>query len=168
MGFFGCGCMLTGVELNSGGTVAVSLRQTPGRYEPVAHGISGTYDRGGTIDAVREDRGTDYLSEQFGPDDVVEFRAEAGRDYQGDPAVLAGLDAYAVHLQEWIDLEGQVAGPRSACGGHRLWPTDLRWGRRAHSDDGQAGNGEAHQGVPQTAGRVAVVGDTVDGAEVRR
>lgn len=250
MGFYDCRCMLTGVDLNAGGAVAVPLRTVPDGYEPVAHGISGTYDRSGTIDDVREDRGTDlvvdyfaaqhrngrfvarwqsgeeienyaqdvgiedllglfertgslaeniasgliapmavldgahivhalvskpvwdaiaaadpadptlsaafgecpvpleiygahlpevgsqlrematisgfvrhhelrwappgepaqryptYLGEQFGTDEALGFLAEACNDHRSSPTVLAGLDAYAVHLQEWIDLEG--------------------------------------------------------------
>ena len=65
MGFFDCNCMLTGVDLNYGGTVAIILRKTPEGYEPISHGISGTYDRLGTIDGVDEDAGTQLVLDYF-------------------------------------------------------------------------------------------------------
>lgn len=65
MGFFDCRCMVTGISLVRTGAVLVVLRQSDDTYQPITLGIKGTYNRLGSIGAIREDVNTELVLTYF-------------------------------------------------------------------------------------------------------
>jgi hypothetical protein len=61
VGFYDCRCLVTGVSLGSSGATAVVLRRVGDVYRPITLGITGTYDRFGSIDMVVDDANTERV-----------------------------------------------------------------------------------------------------------
>ena len=55
MGFYDTRCMLTGVSLHAIRATVVLVQRPGAAYRPIALGISGQYDRLGSIDGIEED-----------------------------------------------------------------------------------------------------------------
>lgn len=65
MGLYDCRCMISGVSLKGAGTVLVPLQATGGIFSPIALGVTGIYNRLGSIDMIEEDASTAMLLEFF-------------------------------------------------------------------------------------------------------
>lgn len=65
MGFYDCCCMITGINLHAIEATAVLIRRSSDGYEPITLGITGTYDRLGSIDNVREDANSALILAHF-------------------------------------------------------------------------------------------------------
>lgn len=86
MGFYDCRCMITGVSLHAIGATAVVLGKAGDAYQPLTLGISGSYDRQGSIDMIHEDTNTRLVLTYF-RDRVRDGRAVlSDAEYLDDPA----------------------------------------------------------------------------------
>ncbi|QIS14321.1 hypothetical protein [Nocardia arthritidis] len=65
MGFYDYRCMISGVSLKGADAVAVAVHPAENGYRPLSLGVTGQYDRFGSVDGVLEDRGTEVLAEYF-------------------------------------------------------------------------------------------------------
>ncbi|WP_329203623.1 hypothetical protein [Streptomyces sp. NBC_01435] len=65
MGFYDLRCAVTGISLRGTDAVAVGLMATEGGYRPVTLGITGCYNRLGSIDCIEEDLNTDLVFAYF-------------------------------------------------------------------------------------------------------
>ncbi len=65
MGFYDCNCMLTGISLMGIRATTVVLQRSGDTYAPITLGITGTYDRLGKVDGIREDLNTELVLRYF-------------------------------------------------------------------------------------------------------
>ncbi|MCX4964026.1 hypothetical protein OHA98_04165 [Streptomyces sp. NBC_00654] len=65
MGFYDSRCAVTGISLRGTDAVAVGLMANEGGYRPVTLGITGNYNRLGSIDGIERDRNSDSVFEYF-------------------------------------------------------------------------------------------------------
>ena len=65
MGFYDARCMITGISLHGIDATLVVLRRAGEAYEPITLGITGTYDRYGSVDGTEPDVNTDLILAYF-------------------------------------------------------------------------------------------------------
>lgn len=97
MGFYDLRCAVTGISLRGTDAVAVGLMAAEDAYRPVTLGITGCYNRLGSIDGIEEDLNTDlvfaYFSRSARSGDFV-MDAEYADAYGDPPRDIEALLGY--------------------------------------------------------------------------
>jgi hypothetical protein len=65
MGMYDFRCAITGISLRGADAVLVGLHPVAGGYQPITFGITGNYNRLGSIDGIEDDLNTDLVHAYF-------------------------------------------------------------------------------------------------------
>ncbi|MFI8438694.1 hypothetical protein ACIGJO_34190 [Streptomyces sp. NPDC079020] len=120
MGLYDFRCAVTGISLRGTDAVAVGLVAGEGGYRPVTLGITGNYNRLGSIDGIKRDPNTDLVLEYFcrcawSGDFVM---AEEYADAYGDPP--HGIDSLLSYFERNVS-DSSEERPAATLYGRRVF-----------------------------------------------